>query len=498
MIAQKLILSYGSKLVIEFIQVVASIVVARIAGPTVLGTVAFSLAFVSMFEFIADLGIGVAHMKLISEGQDIGKCISTYAVLKIINIFLFVIVVLGLFLVQKHILHIKFESVAHEYVIIIFLIAGVLNQLLYIPSITFAAKTEQAKQSILEFIKTFIYQILRVIIVFLGYRAVALAFGNLISTIIVIPLVIYLFKDYPRSKFDKQLATRYIKISLPILIIAMSTNVIFYLDRVALQYFTNSEQVGYYTAGYRIGAFVVMIASSVGMLFFPLFSKAASAHNFEYIKRTISKFERFIFLFIMPGVIFLSLYSDVIVKVLLGDQYSSSIPILTIINVAMFMMVLNTPYGNVITGMGFFRLTALLNIANLFLFILLIYVLPNPKVLNLGAVGVAITVLISNLFLGCVNRVFAKQKCPIINLSQSIKFILFGVINYLMFFLLYTNLSNWYGISGKIAFVLVYFIVTYLALYLLGWIHKDDLQTIKEVINFRKMGSYIDKEMRGR
>ena len=85
MLAQKLILSYSSKIVIQFIQIVASIVVARIAGPTVLGTVAFGLAFVSIFAFIADLGIGSAHMKLVSEGQDVGSCISTYSFLKMAN-----------------------------------------------------------------------------------------------------------------------------------------------------------------------------------------------------------------------------------------------------------------------------------------------------------------------------------------------------------------------------------------------------------------------------
>ena len=71
MFTQKLILGYGSKLSIHFIQIAASIVVARIAGPTVLGTVAFGLSFVSMFLFFADLGVGTAHTKL----DLVGPCI---------------------------------------------------------------------------------------------------------------------------------------------------------------------------------------------------------------------------------------------------------------------------------------------------------------------------------------------------------------------------------------------------------------------------------------
>ena len=84
MLAQKLVLSYASKIAVQFIQMAAMFVVARIVGPNVLGTVAFGLAFVSMFLFVSDLGLSSAHMKLISEGQDEAKCIGTFGRLKII------------------------------------------------------------------------------------------------------------------------------------------------------------------------------------------------------------------------------------------------------------------------------------------------------------------------------------------------------------------------------------------------------------------------------
>ncbi len=101
MLAQKLILSYATKIIVQLIQMVATIVVARIAGPTVLGTVAYGLAFVSMFLFIADLGVGTAHIKLVSEGQDLGKCNSTYTTIRLSTIALYVLVVLSVYLFQN-------------------------------------------------------------------------------------------------------------------------------------------------------------------------------------------------------------------------------------------------------------------------------------------------------------------------------------------------------------------------------------------------------------
>ncbi|MDH4211908.1 MAG: oligosaccharide flippase family protein [candidate division WOR-3 bacterium] len=495
MLAQKLILGYGTTVVVQIVQIFASIVVARIAGPTVLGTVAFGLAFVSTFEFIADLGIGPAHVKLISEGRDVGSCISTFAVLKTVNTFVFFIVVVVILLVQRYVLNIAFESTAHEYVIILFLVAITINQLLLIPGTTFAAKTEQAKQSIPEFIRTFIYQVLRVTLVLLGYRAVALAFGNLIATILVIPVILYLFRGCPRAKFDKKLAMDYLRISVPVLFIGIATKVMHNVDKVMLQHFTNSEQLGYYTASYRIGSVVFMMATSVGMLFLPLFSKATSEGNLGYINSTIDRFERFTLIFVMPLVIFLSLYADVIVKLVLGSQYLPSIPLMAIINIAMFLMVLNIPYGNVITGMGFFRLFAILSMVHLAVFMVLICVLPNPLLFDLGITGGAFTLLFSSVFAGVLYRIYAKRKCPLLSLHSNLKYVVFGIVNYIGFAYLYGYLSTMYGATFKIIFLPGYFIVTYGALLIMGWIEKGDLNSLKMLFNLKKIGVYVKGEL---
>jgi O-antigen/teichoic acid export membrane protein len=63
MLTQKLVLSYSTKIAIQFIQMVASFIVARIVGPGVMGTIAYGLAYVSIFLFISDL----VHIKFISE-----------------------------------------------------------------------------------------------------------------------------------------------------------------------------------------------------------------------------------------------------------------------------------------------------------------------------------------------------------------------------------------------------------------------------------------------
>ena len=119
MLKQKFILSYSSKIFVQFLSIAASIVVARVAGPTVMGTVAWALAYTQMLLFIADLGLGTAHIKMISEGKDEGKCIATFSLLKLGSITLYIFAFLGYYFVQKYIIGNEFESKIHEYVLFI-------------------------------------------------------------------------------------------------------------------------------------------------------------------------------------------------------------------------------------------------------------------------------------------------------------------------------------------------------------------------------------------
>jgi len=494
MIAQKLILGYGSKIVIQAMTIAAGILVARIAGPTVLGTVAFGTAFVSIFSFVSSFW-GPAHVKLISEGKDLGKCISTFSVLKFLSTGLFLMLVIAVFFIQKNILHIKFESNIHQYVIFIILMSVVIEQLLSIPITTFQARTEQAKQDIPDLIRSFVRQILRIAVVLLGLRAIALASVNLISIILVVPIFLILFEDYPRAAFDKQLAMKYLKISLPFFFMDICTNSIDYLDKVILQFFANSQQVGYYTAGYSIGGFFLLMASSVGILFFPLFSAAAAQRDYAFIKDKVEKFERFSFIFIMPIVLFCAIYSDTIVKVVLGKQYIPSIGVLSVITIATFVIVLSNPYGNVVTGMGHFNLALILYLMNLIFFISTTMILVHPRILNLGIDGMAYAILASNIFIGILFRLFAKKKCDVLDLMKNMKFVIWGIINFVLFYTLYAYGKQAYGINFRVIFPLLYFTITYLTLIFLKWINKEDWKVFVTLIKIKQVFSYVIGEI---
>ena len=497
MLKQKIILSYASQIIFQILQVAASLVVARIAGPTVLGTVAFGTAYVSTLLFVSDLGLVVAHIKMISEGRDEPTCISTFAGLKLASTTLFVLVVLGLFLFQKYVLDYQFESQTHEYVIFIALVALTINQLLFIPRGTFAARTEQAKTDSINLLQGFVLQPARIVVVLLGFGAIALAWANLASYLLIIPFVWYLFRDYRWGSFDRTLAKEYIRISMPVIVIGMSTGMVYQIDKVLLQFFSDSEQVGYYTAGYKIGGFILLIGKSVRNLFFPLFSKAVAEGNRDYIKDKITRFERFSFIFIMPIVVLVAIFSEPIILLLLGDRYGPSVPVMQLITLAMCIMVVNMPFGSVIDGLGKFRLSAILNLANLLLFVGVIIAMISPQTFNLGATGVAIAIFVSNAFIGTLYRIYATRYFPVLSHRKALKFITFGAVCFGLGYYVYDQFfdANW---GLRILFALLYLGGVYGIFILFRWMTPKDWQDLLSIFDFGSMKKYVSGEIKKR
>jgi|WetSurMetagenome_2_1015567.scaffolds.fasta_scaffold35401_2 O-antigen/teichoic acid export membrane protein len=475
---------------------IGMLLVARLLGPNVMGTVAFGLAFVSMFLFISDLGLSSAHIKLISEGQEEAKCNGTFATLKLYLIALYVFVVLTFYLVQKFVFGVTFESPDHDYVILIYLALTTISQIFVIPSTTFAAKTEQAKQDLPNFFQVLFYQILRIIVAFLGYKAIAQSVTNLVAVILVLPFYIYLFKGYPVGKFDKSLAKKYFTISLPVLIILIAQTIIYSSDRVILQYLTNSEEVGNYSAGFSISQFIRLIETSAGILFFPYFSKYISEGEFEKINSNVKKYERFNLSFVLPFVFYIVIFADFVVSIALGHKFIKTPPMLAIITMSMFVSLISLPYANIISGKGLFKLSAIINVFGTILFIALSFVLVLPFMLGLKGVGISLSLLLTNIFFGIVFMIYTKKNLNTVKIFLGKYLLLYGIVYSLISFLIYNNLSL--DLVGKIIASVLFFVGYFGFAFLLRIITIEDWKKAFEIINIKKMYDYVNSELKNK
>ena len=496
MLKQKFFLNFISKILTRVLQFVASILVARLAGPGILGTLAFANSYVNAFGIIASLGTGGAHTKIVSEGTELGRANTTFGVIKSVLALLFALVVLSVFLVQKYYLGHTFESQVHEHVILIILVYQVLQKIILIPNATFIARTEIVRSSILGIANKVLLHLARIVIVLLGYGALTLAFGYLLSALLVFPVAWFLFKGYPFGKFDKKLAKRYLMISFPIILINFSESLMVSLDKVFLQFFLGSEQVGYYTAAMSIGGILSILTLGVS-IFFPVFSAAFAKGQYQYIIDKIETFERFLFVFIMPFIIMLVIYSDTIIQVVLGDKYHESIPVVAMVTVAFFFRLLIRPYGNILTGKGKFKLAAIINAVNIVSFVFALYVFISPDIFNMGIQGAALSLILANLILGFLYIFYSKSILPNLKVWKNKGYLLLGFVFYFLLSYIYKIqpiISN--EIIFKIVFLIVSFISMYMIYYFMGMIKYADVQLVKSIINIKSMRNYISSEMK--
>lgn len=495
MLAQKLILGYSSRIISQVITMLVGIVVARLVGPTILGTVAFGMSFVSIFQFVADLGVGSAHIKLVSEGRNLATCISTFARIKYSLILAFASVVLGVVLVEFFFFPSSFESREHFYVVLIWLCAVTVTQIAMIPLGTFAGLTEQAKQDVPVFLQTIVVQALRVAAVIVGLGAVGLSGAQLAGAVLLAIMYFWMYRSYPRGSFDLNLAKEYAKIALPIVVVSFCSTQMDFLDKVMLQWFSNSEQVGYYTAGYSLGGFLKTIGVTAGILFFPLFSSAVARNDIDFINRTISKFERFTLIFIMPAVILAMIYSGYIVRVLLGTRFVSSTAVLAVMVMGMFFFVLNMPYGNLILGMNRLRLGALLQIVNLGLFILLNAVILRNISPASKALGTAIAVTASTVALGYSFRLTISFLTKEIQVWRHEKFLVAGAVIGSAAAIGGNAIGIYSSVVSAIVFPISFLVLFYGVLLAMKWISVQDLQQIFRVVDIKNVYQYVRTEI---
>jgi O-antigen/teichoic acid export membrane protein len=499
MLKQKIVLSYGSMMVTNVFSIIAGIIVARLVGPTVMGTLAFGLSFVMMWDFINDPGVSTAHIKFVSEGRDQGSCLGTYSAIKFGLAILFASLVLSIYLVRKLMFHVRYDSKVTDLVILISLATVVVSRIIEIPRATWFARTERTKIDLPVMIESISSRSLRILVAALGFGAVALALANLSTALlIVLPINLYFFLKEPFSRFNKHLAMDYLRCGAPLILYGAAGTLYAYFDRVLLQNLTDVKQVGLYSIGFSFSQPFQYIGQVIGGLFFPLFSGMIAKSEFASIRQMIIKYNRFLVIFILPIVLLFVVYAPTLVPFLLGKAYLESINVVRLVILGIFINVYQLPLGSLLMGSGRFRLAAIIGWINTICFAGLIYFLAAPHVMNLGATGAALASFLSYVLLTSlyyvVNRKLIRGLRYIRDLPLWIYQFAFAGVSYLAYSFLYRQ--------KNLAFIYVFpvlvLVVNLAVMAGTRLIKKSDWQNLKDFLNLSELFGYIKAELKNR
>lgn len=492
MLKQKFILTYGIQSISLVLGIASGIIVTRIGGPNVVGTLAFGMAFVAVFQFVTDLGIGTAQQKLVTSTDDIGDYITTFTVLKITTTFLFLIVIVSYYYIQVNLFNNHdIDKPEIRTVIFIYIAINFIDSLSYIFRTNFIARTERAKVEIPTFIQSTLDKSSRIILITLGFGAIALAMSSLLLVILVLPINYYLFRNYKFGKFRIDLLKNYIVISLPVIVIMFAQQWADNIDRILLREFHGAYELGLYMAAFSLSAPVKLLGSSMSSILFPSFSSLLFQNKLAEISNLITRYRRYLISIFLPFIILMMLFSSQLVLFLFGDKYISTITYFPFIIATLFIFIYTLPYMNLSYAKGLFTRIAVISIFILVLESALIFILSAKTGLNLKGLGAAIALLLTNLILFIIYDRIAKS-IIIIKRDNNVSLLIIiqiglGIISMMI-------------LKNDLLLIYITIPILYLALiFLFEWklkiITKDDISFFLSLLNIKPLLKYVKDEI---
>jgi len=478
-------------------------------GAEDLGVLAFGLSFFGIFSFISNLGFDPAHNKRVSEGEDLGSCMGTYIMLKLILIGIMTAVSLVALFIYGFVLD-KFSSELEVKVALVFLGYYVLWALTQIAVTTFNALRKQAMAQVPNILEHIVRSTLIVLVALLGieYKILYVSLAYVAGMGTMLSLTFYFLREFPVKKPDKALMRSYASFAIPMAVISLIGALSNYLDKVMIDFFRETADVGLFFGVQRIIQFLTMSAMALGILLFPTISSYHSKGKLKEICNIVTRAERYLSFLIFPIVTLLVVFSSPVVR-LLGDDFHDAGWILVYLSLFAFMSTLCRPFNQVLTATGRLQRALAISIIvlslNVILNLILIpdtdYVPDSIGGINLvsGAAGAAAATFMAD----CVRFVLVRRESHrIVGYRMNTRFmaanLVASAVMGVSLYFLHMNLSffeDWYFLFPKLLLGLALYLVL---MVLLKGFTRADYHFFMDLLHPGKMKRYISDELKNK
>jgi len=268
MLARKSALIVITKILDSSLAYIALFFITRHMSPGDYGIVSFALGFAGLFSIFGTLGFNSAHTKKISEGKELGRCIGTFLTIKVLLTGLTVSLLIGTIFYWKFIMGRGFETPEHELAVYIVTGFWVLKLISDSFLTTFSARREVAKAQIPYLFGVVIRVSATIYVALAGFGALALAFTHVAGEATLLIVVLFLFRKYPIKKPSLEYFKEYSKFAFPLAMVSVCSIIMINIDKVLIQLFHSSVDVGYYSSAFRLSSFIHMFTLAIGTLLF--------------------------------------------------------------------------------------------------------------------------------------------------------------------------------------------------------------------------------------
>ncbi|MGJ3196270.1 flippase [Peribacillus frigoritolerans] len=318
----------GEKVFTMVIGVFVMALVARYLGPENYGVYNYALAFVILFTALSTLGLETLSVKsIVQQEEKEGTILFTGIVLRVIG---------GIFLTFLASVIIRFVMPNEPLIYLLVLIMSSTMILKSLEVIEFWIQAYQ-KSKILSLIRMGAYifsALLKIIFVLLEGSLFHLALIYMSDALIIgIALVIAYFKNrtsYTKWKFKFQYAKNILSQSWYLILSGLMVTLYMQIDKVMLGSMSpNKEELGIYSAATQIAGMWYFVPLAVITSFKPVIMKKKLEADEKYINALQTLYSIVAWIGIFFGV-FIIIFSDLIVSILYGKEYSRAASIIVI------------------------------------------------------------------------------------------------------------------------------------------------------------------------
>jgi len=475
--------------------------ITRYLGAEIYGTIAWTMALVATFNCVSDLGLNAAHVKRVSEGNDISDCLSTFVVGKLLLTGLMVVFTISSLAIWTTVLGNSLTESSTNIVLLLILFYAFYD-IATIATVTFDARLETAKSQLTLLMDPLVRVPLIVFISLNRLQDIHLAYAYVLAgTGFAIVSMLLLSREnisWKRPTLFRSYLTFAIPIATIIIMGAISGNI----DKLLIGIFWNVKSVGYYSASQQILALFGVVGTAVSTLAFPAFSKLHSEGDIKAVRAGTLEAERYISMIALPAITVIILFPTEVAKVLLGGGFAESGGPIRFLAVSTFFNLLNGVYLSQIYAVNRPDLTAKLVFVSLIInvFFLLILVpssFSGYELFGLAATGAAIANML------CFATMFISFRFVTVRLTGTgfNSRLLLHLVAAALSGIVVLVLSNFWILDGWIALIsygLVSFAVFSCALFILRELRRSDLEYLLRVINPKEMKKYIFSELKGK
>lgn len=315
---------FGARIAMMGISFIATLYIARHLGPTNFGELSYAISFVSLFSFIAILGLdSVLYRELAAHPEKKNELLGSAIRLRVIA----AVSAALLCLVSASF----FSSDDVSFVLIAILVCTFLFQTTFIIHFEFQAAVYAKSVSLLAVAVTFIINSAKLLVVYFDQGVIFLAGVLLAEAILLAGGYIYLrtktFGSLRTWKYDNTVAKSLLRDSWPLMFSSAFVLIYARIDQIMLKNMLDATAVGIYDAAVRLSELWYFIPTVIISSLFPALVNARKHSSTEYQLRILRLFS-LLMLLSLCITIPVFLLADPIVALVFGNSFVGTAAVL--------------------------------------------------------------------------------------------------------------------------------------------------------------------------